>query len=256
VRDPDLFLAETKANALLLKYCIEEPRFNIEALARVIGLDVIYGGLENVDAWLLRRDDGSGVIRVSDTITNPNRRRFSIAHEIGHWIMHKERGQGYLCTAKDLSDYVNSPEEIEANWFAATLLMPKNLVNDAIKGKDPSFATIEKITRNFETSRIAAARRFVELTRERVILVYSKSGQIIWRTKSKAAQYDALVSKTIPDESWTFKVNNGEIAPNGHQPCIPDVWLKENPYRSISELFEDVRVVDSLAATMTLLWLT
>lgn len=254
MREPDLFLAETKANALLLKYCIEEPGFNIEALARVLGLDVIYGGLENIDAWLLRRGDGTGVIRVSDIITNPNRRRFSIAHEIGHWILHEGKNQGYLCTAKDLSDYVRSPEEIEANWFAATLLMPKYLVNEAIKGKDPSFATIEQITRDFGTSRIAAARRFAELTRERVILVYSISGQIVWRAKSKAAQYDALASETIPEDSWTFKTNSGAGTPDGHQPCLPDIWLKENPYKSTNELFEDVRVIDSLDATMTLLW--
>lgn len=254
MREPDLFLAETKANALLLKYCIEEPRFNIEALARVLGLDVIHGGLENVDAWLLRRGDGTGVIRVSDIIINPNRRRFSIAHEIGHWILHEGKNQGYLCTAKDLSDYIKSPEETEANWFAATLLMPRYLVSGAIKGKDPSFATIEHITREFSTSRIAAARRFVELTKERVILVYSSSGQIEWRAKSKAAQYDALASEIIPEGSWTFKANSGADIPKGHQPCLPDTWLKENPYKSTDELFEDVCVIESLDATMTLLW--
>ncbi len=254
MREPDLFLAETKANALRLKYCIEEPGFNIEALARALGLDVIYGGLENIDAWLLRRGDGTGVIRVSATIANPNRRRFSIAHEIGHWILHEGKNQGYLCTAKDLSDYIKSPEETEANWFAATLLMPRHLVSEAIKGKDPSFAIIEQITRDFGTSKIAAARRFVELTKERVILVYSSSGHVEWRAKSKAAQYDALASETIPEDSWTFKVSSGANTLCGHQPCLPDVWLKENPHKSTDELFEDVCIIGSLDAIMTLLW--
>jgi len=252
--EPNLTRAETQSARLLEEHAIDKPKFNVEALARAMGLEVKYGGLDKPDAWLFRKPKGKSIIRINNRVRTESRRRFSLAHELGHWVLHPHLTQLTACTQENLADYLNSIEETEANWFAATLLMPKYLISEAIRGRDPSFATIEQITEDFGTSRIAAARRFVELTKERVILVYSKSGQIIWRAKSKAAQYHALASETIPEDSWTFKTNSGAGIPDGHQPCLPDIWLKENPYKSTNELFEDVRVIDSLDATMTLLW--
>lgn len=253
-REPNLFHAEAQAVRILDEHAITEPKFNVEALARAMGLDVRYGGLDKPDAWLFRKTKGKSIIRINHKVRTESRRRFSLAHELGHWVLHPHLKQLTACTQENLADYFNSAEEVEANWFAATLLMPKYLMVDAIKGKDPSFTTIDQITEDFGTSRIAAARRFVELTNQRVILIYSKQGKVVWRSKSKAAKYHALAGESIPVDSWTFAANNGAGTPEGHQPCQPEVWLKENEYKATNELFEDVRVIDSLDATMTLLW--
>src|SRR5690606_38333223 len=49
--EPDLRRAETKSLALLQRFSVETPAFDIEVLARVMGIEVREGGLEKADAW-------------------------------------------------------------------------------------------------------------------------------------------------------------------------------------------------------------
>lgn len=62
---------------------------------------------------------------------SPGRRRFTVAHEIGHWICHCRRAGGdeIHCRPADVStDAPSDPREREANVFAAELLMPERVV--------------------------------------------------------------------------------------------------------------------------------
>jgi len=66
----------------------------------------------------------------------PPRRRFTIAHELGHWSLHRDREQGVYCrsTAIDPDERETRPPlppaEEQANGFAAAVLMPARLVQD------------------------------------------------------------------------------------------------------------------------------
>lgn len=250
----DLRKAETKSHALLKRYTIEQPGFNIEILARVMGIEVREGGLEKADAWLIRRDDGKGILRVNTNVRNYARRRFSIAHELGHWEMHPDLTQGRYCTETDLTDYHRSPEEIEANTFAACLLMPRFLMRESIANEDPSFAVIERVADEFQTSRMAAARRLIEVTKHQVMLVSSSEGRVNWILKSGSAQYYALNDKSVPKASVTSKVLNDHPETTCLEPRQPHVWLKDNPVRNPQELFEDVWYLERLNTALTILW--
>ena len=60
--------------------------------------------------------------------------RFTIAHEVGHWVCHvlgAARAEPVLCRAKDISEDADRALEREANVFAAELLMPEPAVRDA-----------------------------------------------------------------------------------------------------------------------------
>jgi IrrE N-terminal-like domain len=60
--------------------------------------------------------------------------RFTIAHEVGHWICHvvgADRAERVLCRAKDVSQDADRTLEREANVFAAELLMPEPAVREA-----------------------------------------------------------------------------------------------------------------------------
>jgi len=67
---------------------------------------------------------------------HPRRRRFTIAHEIGHWVLHISAGKLYGCRPADIVEQPRArPDtrelrriEAEANRFAAELLMPETLV--------------------------------------------------------------------------------------------------------------------------------
>jgi hypothetical protein len=66
---------------------------------------------------------------------NQGRRRFTLAHELGHWICHCLEGEQepVYCRARDLAQDADRAREREANVFAAELLMPETLVRAEFK---------------------------------------------------------------------------------------------------------------------------
>lgn len=72
----------------------------------------------------------------SEAARSPGRRRFTIAHEVGHWVLHvdsetvgSETMRSSFCRSEDLTTEPNlGNPEAEANLFAATLLMPFDLL--------------------------------------------------------------------------------------------------------------------------------
>ncbi len=69
----------------------------------------------------------------------PPRRRFTIGHELGHWVLHQDEQTSLFCRhgsvdAPDEADEAKAerppldPIEEQANWFAAALLMPAGLI--------------------------------------------------------------------------------------------------------------------------------
>ena len=84
-------------------------------------------GFEGALVDARRKGNGWG-IAFADTIATPGRVRFTIAHEFGHFLMHRDEAPdgGFQCSQGDMGnwDYENSRQEAEANRFAARILMP------------------------------------------------------------------------------------------------------------------------------------
>lgn len=92
------------------------------------GADVTYEAYEGEVSGMLYRFDDHAVIGVNSTHA-PTRQRFTVAHEIGHLEMHK--GQPLFIDRFARVNWRNGEsnnEEIEANQFAAELLMPREFV--------------------------------------------------------------------------------------------------------------------------------
>ena len=91
------------------------------------------------------------------------RKRFTIAHELGHFILHRDQIIAQGASAPDQvffrSDDINSIEQ-EANNFASELLMPENDFKCAIQKGDN---TLEKLSNKFELSTMAVKYRAYKL---------------------------------------------------------------------------------------------
>ncbi len=102
--------------------------------------------------------DGRAVIGVN--ASHPGtRRRFTIAHELGHLRLHSEADYHFdkkitqrIRYRNDVSSTATNAEEIEANQFAAELLMPEEFLARDIEGLSLDDADIEALAREYEVS--------------------------------------------------------------------------------------------------------
>jgi len=98
------------------------------------------------------------------------RRRFTIAHELAHYVLHKEGNVLYAHRDMVGNSGFRSSIEREANYFAANILMPEKLVEDKVRdieaevwGAVPEFVLIREIADNFAVSESAAKVRLRQL---------------------------------------------------------------------------------------------
>lgn len=108
---------------------IDMPPVPVEELAISLGADLQYESYEGeVSGMLYRPVEGDPVIGVN-SMHPPTRQRFTVAHEIGHLVMHK--GQPMFIDRFVRVNWRNGEsanDEVEANAFAAELLMPRTFV--------------------------------------------------------------------------------------------------------------------------------
>jgi len=143
---------------------VEEPsHIDIRAVAFELGLEVRFGRLTSCEARIIGTGN-RGIITVQEG-AHRLRQRFSIAHEIGHWIYH--RGKALSCHQRDISDGwdLARHQEKVANVFASRLLLPDFLIKPRAAGiRRLTFPEIEKVAAEFRASKSATARRIVELS--------------------------------------------------------------------------------------------
>jgi len=93
------------------------------------------------------------IVRASDPYV---RRRFTAAHEIAHFVLHRNRIGDSISDDEWYRSGLSSPEEIEANRFAARILMPTHLVK---KYADVYDFNLSRLARQFEVSEEAMSIR-------------------------------------------------------------------------------------------------
>lgn len=121
--------ARKRAQQLLEAVGITEPAIDIEEVAKYLGFLVIPFEFPDSTSGLTFIEEGVKTIGVNSKHA-PVRRRFSIAHEIGHYLMGHEaydHGDTYI---EDRPSYLDpqNRQEMEANEFAAELLLPKKML--------------------------------------------------------------------------------------------------------------------------------
>jgi Zn-dependent peptidase ImmA (M78 family) len=124
--------AEQRAHQLLKKYDIRKLPVPVDEIALGEGAQIIRQRFQGTESGFALRQDARKIIGVNAS-TSPRRQRFTIAHELGHLIIHDSRALTVdnsvrLYQRNDLSSMATDDDEMEANAFAAALLMPREQV--------------------------------------------------------------------------------------------------------------------------------
>jgi Zn-dependent peptidase ImmA (M78 family) len=164
---------ERLAEALIEKHGIKEAPVPIERIASAAGALIARNHFPGYESGFALREAGRWIIGVN-TSTSPRRQRFTIAHELGHLLLHEGRplitDYSVLVSKRDdTSSTGTDKEEIEANGFAAAILMPRDLVvTELSKELDLGEASsrdelIARLARIFNVSTEAMGYRLINL---------------------------------------------------------------------------------------------
>lgn len=143
---------------------------------------------------------GWGII-YNNAISSPGRVNFTLAHEFGHYLLHRlAYPDGIECGQQDMVRWDGSYKVIEqqANCFAAGLLMPFHDFRGQIAPKaKPSLEDLSACAQRYGVSLIAATLRWLEYAERRSVLVVSRDGFILWARSSKSALRTGAYFKTV-----------------------------------------------------------
>jgi Zn-dependent peptidase ImmA (M78 family) len=169
--------------ALLQELGIAKPEeIHLEGIAEHCGATIVYRRTVGCEARVLGYGDRA-IITVNEAAP-VGRRRFSAAHELGHWLL--DRGTVSLTCTEDTLTREWSDETIErrANRYAADLLLPDFMVRPIVQDYDITFAMVEHLIDQFNTSFTTTAIRLVELGSFPAILICSEAGKRRWFFRS------------------------------------------------------------------------
>lgn len=151
---------EQAAYDIIEEFYVTDPPVNILQIAQTMGFTVVEADLsayEEVAGYRI-----SGMIEAGGSIDNPRRliyvnnkehegrRNFTIAHELGHYILHMDKDKDEIITSFRGSKDIR---EREADMFASELLMPTELV--LIEYYKTIYPTVRQLAKKFEVSQAA-----------------------------------------------------------------------------------------------------
>lgn len=114
---------------------IDNYHTDIEKIVKQNGLIVKREEMESAKSGYLKNINGKWVIGINSK-HHSKRQRFTIAHEFAHYILHiRDSNKGYYEDNTFFRFENDSSLEYKANEFAAQILMPQELVEDAIRTK-------------------------------------------------------------------------------------------------------------------------
>lgn len=253
-RDPRLIKTQGAAYRIHRDYGIAKPSdICIEDIAMAEDLLIKIGVLKGSDGRLIRKNN-KGIVRISDSIQESTRRTFIMSHELGHWMLHKDDSQFFLCSEGDMYDYQSNYLEVEANSFAAELLMPKRWIDDRFWQLEPSIARIQEIASFCQVSLTAAALRYVELSKHPAMVVFSDGHRVKWWRKNPKVPVWLSSQQKISPKSFAH-----ECFVNGYQcdtieEVEPEAWFPHCDI-SLNELQEDSIYLPNSGMLISLLWL-
>jgi Zn-dependent peptidase ImmA (M78 family) len=248
--------AELRAETLITSLRITDPgEIDVEDIAMTQGALVLEGGLTGAEARLTHSPRLS-FIRVNSSIRERGRRRFAIGHEIGHLLLHKECSLFTICEQSSVLLFHSSDQkEIEANFFAAALLMPRTLFEAPCRKTSPSLDLVGQLAASFQVSLTAASMRYIEFCPHRCCVVVSTKGRIRYHRRTEDFGYFLQSSDQVRPASYAADLFVGESIPSGIRSVSAEAWLEGPNIDGSKRILEHSIAMPNYDSVLTLLWI-
>lgn len=213
--------------------------------------------LNTFEGALFPNDDrNKWMLLYNKSIRSPGRIRFTQAHELGHYILHRTLRDSFQCSGLDMID-LNQDEvslESQADSFASTLLMPLDDFRSQL-GNESSFEAIQSCADRYGVSLTAATLRWLQYTDVNAVLVVHRDGYMLWAVASKSASRSGAFfrtrSQTIPIPNRSLAANHSLDTELVGQELDAQVWY---PHAALGTSLREMKIcADHYDFVMTLL---
>ena len=154
------------------------------------------------------------------------RRRFTIGHELGHFLIPSHKGNKH-CTKNDFHerrvDTQYRRQEAEANRFSAGLLMPSIwFLREMYRLGEADIHHVKELADHFGTSIEATINRYIELTDDNCAFVFSRNGRVRYARRSSLFPHLTVRSgDPLPKESHSPDIFSGPLR-------VPSSWFEND----------------------------
>lgn len=154
---------EKAARELLEAQGIRKAPIPVDKIAKALGVQIRYSPLDEELSGMIFIKDGIPIIGVN-ALHHPHRQRFTIAHELGHYMLHRNLLSNEVHVDKQFKILMRNSKsstgtdamEVEANKFAAELLLPEFLIEDVLAHSTFDIddrAPLDELAKNFRVSK-------------------------------------------------------------------------------------------------------
>lgn len=212
--------------------------------------------IANFEGMLSSNDEQSKwMIVYNSNLSSQGRIRFTKAHELGHYILHRTRQEEFICSREDMLDWSRQRNiESEADIFASYLLMPLDDFRSQVKGQ-LNLDSLGHCADRYGVSLTASILKWLSYTSEKAVLVMSNDGYMNWASSSDAAFKAGAFFKTrnkIIEIPTTSLASDTNVVSEKSGVMIPaKIWFPNAD--SDSELLEMKVYSDQYDSTLSLL---
>lgn len=205
-------------------------------------------------ALVCRKNRSKGMIAVSNAIKEPGRRRFTICHEVGHFVLpgHGEAG----CKANMIESWRDgaASKESEADRFASELLLPSKVIYPYVQQHKATLDAAKRLSAEFETSLTATSYKLVDVTEEACAIVWSTAGHVSWARKNENF-FGYIPFGKLDDKSLAAELMNAGGAGELSGEVFAECWLAGGDLSAKDRIWEDSIYLPSYDAVLTILTL-
>jgi hypothetical protein len=227
---------------------------SLEAVLPQIGLTLHFRDAETYEGALLRiKGIPLGYIVLSRRIREDTRRRFTLAHELGHYLLPTQQDLSQPCTKTSVESWDDTltNSETEANRFAAEILMPREKMLPLLQ-QSPTFGHVEAIAGMCGTSLTASAYRLASVTSFRMAMVWSQAGRARWYKSSD--EFVRWIRKgELSGDTFAYDAFHGVPVPTVLESVPAAAWLFEKGLMSDARILEQSVLLPSYDAVLTIL---
>lgn len=229
---------------------------DLSSFMALLGLRIREVDSDDFEGALLRVPQQlKGIVAIKRDIREEGRKRFTVCHEVGHFILPGHGATDCICLTSEVESWRKGiPEqELAANRFGAELLLPYSEVAPLVQKSKATIGLAKRISTEFNSSLTAAALKCVEVTEEKCALVYSVNGVIKWFRANDNFHYFVRVNQRVDDHSYASQLfrNPHTEEPDGAVPA--EAWLESDRLLPNSRIWEDSILLPYYNSAITIL---